>query len=138
MNPLLAGLPLDHVGVATPDLETASLPYTLLGLPLEGDDEVVPSQGVRVRTFRSGDALVELLEPTTSESPIRTFLEKRGPGLHHLALRVEGLEREMVRLRGAGARFVSETPQAGRHGTRVVFLHPKWTGGVLLELVEHP
>lgn len=136
--PLLAGLPLDHIGVATSDLDAASLPYTLLGLPCEGEDEVISAQGVRVRAFRSGDSLVELLEPTTPESPIRTFLDRRGPGLHHLALRVAGLEAEMERLKEAGARFVSETPQGGRHGTRVVFLHPKWAGGVLLELVEHP
>lgn len=138
MKSALAGLPLDHLGVAVESLEAASLPYTLLGLAAEGDDETVTSQRVRVRTFRSGESLLELLEPTSPESPIRAFLDRRGPGLHHLALRVAGLETEIARLKDAGARFASESPQRGRHSTRVVFLHPKWTGGVLIELVEYP
>ncbi|ADI14880.1 methylmalonyl-CoA epimerase [Truepera radiovictrix] len=134
----LKDLPLDHIGVATPDLDAASAPFELLGLPRDGDDEELSHQGVRVRAFRSGESLVELLEPTTPESPIRSFLERRGPGLHHLALRVTRLEAEVARLKAAGARFVSDAPRGGRHGTRVVFLHPKWAGGVLVELVEHP
>lgn len=138
MNKTLAGVPLDHLGVAVVNLEAASLPYTLLGLLPVGDDETVAAQRVRVRTFRSGDSFIELLEPTSPESPIQTFLDRRGPGLHHLALRVIGLETEVDRLKDAGARFISEVPQPGRHRTRVVFLHPKWTGGVLVELVEHP
>jgi methylmalonyl-CoA/ethylmalonyl-CoA epimerase len=137
-HPLLQNLTLDHVGIATPDLDAASAPFELLGLPRDSDDEEISQQGVRVRAFRSGESLVELLEPTTQESPIRGFLERRGPGLHHLALRVARLEEEMARLKAAGARFVSDDPQRGRHGTRVVFLHPKWAGGVLVELVEHP
>ncbi len=83
---------------------------------------------------------MELLEPTTPESPVQKFLDKRGPGLHHLALRVAGLEGEINRLLAQGAQFVSAepAPSPGRHGTRVVFLHPNWTGGVLVELVEYP
>jgi len=134
----LYGLPLDHVGVAVEDLDAASQPYLLLGLPPDGEDEELPAQGVRVRAFRSGGSLLELLEPTTPQSPIRAFLDRRGPGLHHLALRVEGLEGEVERLLAADAQFVSTEPRGGRHGTRVVFLHPKWAGGVLVELVEHP
>ena len=134
------GLPLDHIGIAVYDLSAGSRPYELLGLVPDGDDEELLAQGVRVRALRGGESLVELLEPTTPESPVQKFLDKRGPGLHHLALRVTGLEGEIERLRTQGARFVSAepAPSPGRHGTRVVFLHPGWTGGVLVELVEHP
>lgn len=132
------GLPLDHLGVAVRDLDEASAPYRLLGLEPEGEDETVARQGVRVRTFRVGASLLELLEATTPDSPVARFVEKRGTGLHHLALRVENLEREITRLSIAGAEFVSPQPRPGRHGTRVVFLHPKWLGGVLVELVEYP
>ena len=134
------GLPLDHIGIAVFDLEAGSRPYELLGLVQDGGDEELLEQGVRVRTLRSGESLVELLEPTRPESPVQKFLDKRGPGLHHLALRVVGLESEIERLLIQGARFISAepAPSPGRHGTRAVFLHPEWTGGVLVELVEHP
>lgn len=91
-----------------------------------------------MRTFRSGDSLLELLAPTTAESPVARFLQRRGPGLHHLALRVERLDSEIERLRDLGARFIDPVPRPGRAGTRVVFLHPRWGGGVLIELIEHP
>lgn len=132
------GLPLDHLGVAVGNLEEASAPYRLLGLRPEGDDETLPTQGVRVRTFRVGGSLLELLEPTAPESPIQKFIDKRGPGLHHLALRVAALDEEISRLSEAGAAFINPQPTQGRHKTRVVFLHPKWCGGVLVELVEYP
>jgi methylmalonyl-CoA/ethylmalonyl-CoA epimerase len=129
--------PIDHIGIATPDLETASAPYRLIGLtPLEPDEEVV-SQRVKVRAFQAGESLVELLMPTSPDSPIQSFLEKRGAGLHHVALRVDHLESEIERLQARGAVFINPEPRAGRAGTRVVFLHPKWSGGVLIELVEH-
>lgn len=131
-------LPLDHIGVAVWTLDEGSAPYRLLGLIPTGDDEEVASQGVRVRTFRAGESLVELLEPTTADSPLRAFLDKRGPGLHHLALRVADLDAEIARLQAEGARFAAAEPRPGRHDTRVAFLHPSWAGGVLLELVEHP
>lgn len=134
----LAGWPLDHLGIAVADLEAASAAYRQLGLPQLGADEEVVAQRVRVRAFRAGESLLELLEPTADESPVAAFLARRGPGLHHLALRVSALEPEVARLQGLGARFIDPGPRPGRAGTRVVFLHPKWTGGVLLELVEHP
>lgn len=133
----LRGLALDHLGIAVADLDEAAEPYELLGLPQEGDDEEVGGQGVRVRALRAGGALIELLAPTRDDSPIATFLARRGPGLHHVALRVEDLEGEVARLERAGARFASREPRPGRAGTRVVFLHPSWSGGVLVELVEH-
>jgi methylmalonyl-CoA/ethylmalonyl-CoA epimerase len=129
---------LDHVAIATPDLETGSAPYVALGLAPEGPDEDVPSQGVRVRAFVVGETLIELLAPTRPDSPVAGFLERRGPGLHHTAYRVADLDAEMTRLRAEGARFLADDPSPGRAGTRVAFLHPRWGAGTLIELVEHP
>ncbi|MBB6099182.1 methylmalonyl-CoA/ethylmalonyl-CoA epimerase [Deinobacterium chartae] len=132
------GLPIDHVAIAASDLEAASLPYLALGLSPEGPDEEVESQGVRVRAFQAGDSLIELLQPTRPDSPVAQFLERRGPGLHHIALRVDDLEVQMRRLEAEGARLLNPEPRPGRAGTRVAFLHPKWGQGTLIELVEHP
>ena len=129
--------PIDHIGMATADLEAASAPYRAIGLEPLGADEDVASQAVRVRAFKAGDSLIELLMPLDASSPIHGFLERRGAGLHHLALRVDQLEAEIARLQALGAVFISAVPRVGRAGTRVVFLHPKWCGGVLIELVEH-
>ena len=108
--------PLDHVAIAAHSLEEGSLPYLALGLTPEGEDELVESQGVRVRAFRVGGSLIELLEAVRPDSPVAAFLTKRGPGLHHIALRVQGLDAEMERLRGLGARFLSEQPRPGQIG----------------------
>lgn len=135
--PELQGLPIDHLGIAVRSLEEASHPYKLMGLPQMGEDEHIASQHVKVRALQAGESLLELLEPTSPESPIARFLDKRGPGLHHVALRVGAVEAEVLRLKDLGAQFIDETPRPGRAGTKVVFLHPKWTKGVLVELVEH-
>ena len=130
-------LGIDHLGIATPDLESGSAPYLALGLPQVGADETIASQGVKVRAFQSGPSLIELLAPTSGDSPIAGFLAKRGSGLHHVAFRVANLESEVARLRGLNATFLNPEPRVGRAGTRVVFLHPKWGAGTLIELVEH-
>jgi len=127
---------LDHVGIAVEDLDAASIPYLDLGLEPLADEEV-GGPGVRVRAFEAGGSLIELLSATTSDSPIAGFLARRGPGLHHLAFRSHDLEAEIVRLQSDGARFIDPIPRPGRAGTRVVFLHPSWGVGVLIELVEH-
>lgn len=129
---------LDHIGIATPDLDMGSAPYLALGLTPEGDDEIVEAQGVKVRVFRVGESLVELLAPVRPESAIARYLEKNRPGLHHTAYRVDDIDAEVERLRGLGATFLSEQPGPGLHHTRVIFLHPKWGAGTLIELVEHP
>ena len=135
-DPTPAGRPVDHVGIAVADLDAASAPYLALGLvPLV--DEVVEGQGVRVRAFRAGGSLIELLAASRADSPIARFLERRGPGLHHVAFRSPDLDAEVATLQAAGARFVDPTPRPGRAGTRAVFLHPSWGEGVLIELVEH-
>lgn len=129
---------LDHVAIATPDLDMGSAPYVALGLLPEGPDEDVTAQGVRVRAFVVGETLIELLAPTRPDSPVAGFLARRGPGLHHTAYRVANLDAEMARLRAQGARFLADDPSPGRAGTRVAFLPPKWGAGTLIELVEHP
>lgn len=129
---------LDHVAILTPSLGEGSAPYIALGLLAEGEDELVASQGVKVRAYRLGDTLIELLEPQDAASPVAAFMQKRGPGLHHIAFRVADLEAEMARLNALGARFLTAEPRPGRAGSRVAFLHPKWGGGTLIELVEHP
>jgi methylmalonyl-CoA/ethylmalonyl-CoA epimerase len=129
--------PIDHIGIAVPDLESGSAPYRAIGLAPITPDEEVASQRVMVRAFQAGSSLIELLAPTSHDSPIATFLEKRGAGMHHVALRVDSLEPEIARLESSGAVFIDREPRPGRAGTRVVFLHPKWSGGVLIELVEH-
>ncbi len=133
----LTGLKLDHLAIATPDLDAGSAPYLALGLRPEGPDEDVEAQGVRVRTFMVGESLIELLMPTRLDSPIAAFLTKRGAGLHHLAFGVTNLGAQMQRLEAQGAAFLGPAGP-GRAGTRVAFLHPRWGGGTLIELVEHP
>jgi methylmalonyl-CoA/ethylmalonyl-CoA epimerase len=135
--PGLEGLALDHVAIAVPSFD-AEGPYLALGLHPEGPDEVVAAQGVRVRLLRAGGAAIELLAPLADDGPVARFLERRGPGLHHLAFRVADLDAEIARLRALGAVFVDPEPRPGRGGSRVVFLHPRWAGGVLVELVAHP
>ncbi|WP_414657187.1 VOC family protein [Deinococcus sp. VB343] len=129
---------LDHIGIATPNLDVGSAPYLALGFVPEGADEIVEAQGVKVRVFRVGESMVELLEPMRPDSAIAKYLEKNRPGLHHTAYRVESVDAEMKRLQEGGAQFLSAQPGPGLHGTRVVFLHPKWGQGTLIELVEHP
>ncbi len=136
--PGLAGHALDHVAVAVRSLDDGDA-YGALGWTAAGPDELVAGQGVRVRLLQGGGGpALELLEPVDTVGPVARFLARHGPGLHHLAFAVADLDTEIARLEGAGARFVDATPRPGRGGSRVVFLHPTWTGGVLVELVAHP
>ncbi|MDZ7707138.1 MAG: methylmalonyl-CoA epimerase [Trueperaceae bacterium] len=131
----VAGLPIDHVGIAVRDLDEGAAPWSQLGLPAL-DDETVPEQGVRVRLLRAGDAAIELLAPLDDTSQLARFLERRGPGVHHVAFRVDDVDAELARLLAEGARAVDLAPRPGRAGSRVAFLHPSWAGGVLVELVQ--
>lgn len=127
---------LHHIGVAVRSIDEA-LPRWVdgLGLRLDGIEEV-PTERVKVAILRAGSTRIELLEPTSDDSPIAKFIEKRGPGVHHLALEV-GDTGEMIRvLTDAGAPLLDETPRPGAHDTQVAFVHPKWLGGVLTELVQ--
>jgi LAO/AO transport system kinase len=125
---------IDHLGIAVDSLDRAAAFYETLGLRVS-NRETVPHEKVRVAMLPTGESRIELLEPTESDSTIQKFLEKRGPGLHHLALRVPDLQASAARLKAAGARLLNE-PRAGAGGHLYVFVHPASTGGVLLELIQ--
>lgn len=127
---------IDHLGIAVQSLEQASRLYRdVLGLPSGGTEEIA-DQKVRVAFFQLGDIRIELLEPTASDSPIAKFLDKKGPGLHHVAYRVADLSATLAALKSAGLRLVDETPRPGAHGMQIAFAHPKSTGGVLTEFCQ--
>jgi len=129
---------IDHIGVAVRDLDKAlSLYRDVLGMAIGGTDEV-PAQKVRLAFVPVGDTRLELLEPTQADSNIAKFLESRGEGVHHIALEVEDIEGALARLKEKGVRLINPEPVKGAHNTRIAFLHPKETNGVLLELVEQP
>ncbi|MFZ5805317.1 MAG: methylmalonyl-CoA epimerase [Acidobacteriota bacterium] len=124
---------LHHVGIAVHNLEEAAGAYRALGLSVE-KVETVESEQVRVAFIPVGDTHIELLEPTGASSPVARFLEKRGPGVHHLCFVVDDVAQAMAQARAAGLLLLDETPRVGAGGSRVCFIHPKSTGGVLLEL----
>lgn len=129
---------IDHIGIATNGIEEAARFYReSLGLQCEQVEEV-HSQKVRVAMLPLGESRIELLEPTADDSPISRFLAKRGPGIHHVAVRVESIQSALANLKQKGARLIDENPRPGAGGCLVAFVHPSSTGGVLLELVEHP
>ncbi|WP_038058371.1 methylmalonyl-CoA epimerase [Thermus amyloliquefaciens] len=127
---------LHHVGIAVEDLEAAKARYRLLGFAPVAEGEVA-AQGVRVAMLRgAGETLLELLAPLGPDTPVGRFLEKRGPGLHHLAFATPRIQEELARLKAEGARLIDEVPRPGFGGHRVAFLHPSFGLGVLWELVE--
>jgi LAO/AO transport system kinase len=125
---------IDHIAIATTDLAQAAPFFESLGLQA-ARLETVESEKVRVAMLPAANSRIELLEPAAPDSPISKFLEKRGPGLHHIALRVPDLDETIARLRESGARLLGE-PRAGAGGHRYVFIHPASTGGVLVELIQ--
>jgi methylmalonyl-CoA/ethylmalonyl-CoA epimerase len=128
---------IEHIGIATRAIED-SLEFWRDALGLEVvHTEVVEEQGVRVAMLPVGEPRIELLEPTHAGSPIAKFLEKRGAGIHHIAVRVDDIRAALRGLKEKGARLIDETPRTGAGGCLVAFVHPSTSGGVLLELVEH-
>jgi methylmalonyl-CoA/ethylmalonyl-CoA epimerase len=128
---------VDHIGIATPQLQEAlSVWRDALGLSVDSTDEVA-EQGVRVAMLPIGETHIELLEPLSDDSPVGKFLQKRGPGIHHIAIRVTNIRAALSELKEKGARLIDETPRVGANGCLVAFIHPSATNGVLLELVEH-
>lgn len=127
---------IDHVGIAVSDL-AASLAFfrDALGLHLEAPAEV-SSQRVRAHFLQAGEAAVELVEPTADDSPIAKFVAKRGPGIHHVALRVDDIVAALAELKARGVRLIDETPRPGAHDSLVAFIHPSSTHGVLVELKQ--
>lgn len=129
----MADLPLDHVAIAVPSIAEAAPLYERVTGARCSPVEELPAQGVRVAFVGA----VELLEPLGPDTTVARFLERSGPGLHHLAYRVHDLEAELARLDAEGVELVDRAPRAGARGHRVAFLHPRSTGKVLVELVEH-
>ncbi|MDQ3799424.1 MAG: methylmalonyl-CoA epimerase [Acidobacteriota bacterium] len=127
---------ISHLGIATKGIEEALKFYeNALGLK-NVHTEVVEDQKVRVAMLPIGETRIELLEPTSEDSPISKFLEKRGGGIHHIAVEVEDIEAALLKLKEAGARLIDEHPRIGAEGCLVAFVHPSSTSGVLLELVQ--
>jgi methylmalonyl-CoA/ethylmalonyl-CoA epimerase len=127
---------IDHIGVAVADLEPAiALHERTYGMPLV-HRETVAGQGVEAVLLDVGDGHVELLAPLSDDTPVGRFLAKRGPGLHHVAYAVTDIESTLDALREQGVRLIDEAPRTGIRGSRVAFLHPAASGGVLTEIVE--
>jgi methylmalonyl-CoA/ethylmalonyl-CoA epimerase len=127
---------IEHLGIATKAIdESVKFWRDALGLEVVLTEEV-EEQKVRVAMLPLGESRIELLEPTSEDSPIAKFLEKRGPGIHHIAVRVPDIRASLASLKERGVRLIDETPRVGAGGCLVAFIHPSTTNGVLLELVE--
>jgi methylmalonyl-CoA/ethylmalonyl-CoA epimerase len=129
---------IHHLGYAVEDVEAASRFYKENFGALPGAPELVEEQGIVATMFRVGESRVELVQPTCANSPIGKFLARRGEGFHHVAYQVDDLEAVLARLQSNGVELVDERPRIGAGGTRMAFVHPKDTFGVLTELVELP
>jgi methylmalonyl-CoA/ethylmalonyl-CoA epimerase len=127
---------INHIGIAVTSLE-AALPFYRdnLSMPFAGIEEVA-EQKVRVAMLEIGESKIELLEPTSPDSPIAKFIEKNGVGIHHIAYEVDDIEAAIAKVMGDGGRMVDEVPRNGAHGTRIAFIHPKSSLGVLTELCQ--
>lgn len=127
---------INHLGIATKGIDEA-LEFWSDALGLENvHTEVVEDQKVRVAMLPLGESRIELLEPTADDSPISKFLEKRGGGIHHIAVEVDDIETSLAQLKANGARLIDESPRVGAEGCLVAFVHPSSANGVLLELVQ--
>ena len=129
-------LKIDHLGIAVNSIDDGkSLWMDALGLHFEGT-ETVEEQKVTTAFFPVGESEVELLESTAPDGPVAKYLEKKGPGVHHVAFRVENIEEALAELKEKGVRLIDEKPRKGAGGAKIAFLHPKATNGVLVELCE--
>jgi len=129
-------LKVDHIGIAVPNLAEALKFYEgTLGVKSQGTEEVA-EQKVKVAFLPAGDSELELLESTAPDGPIAKFIESKGAGLQHIALRVDNIEAALSELKEKGIKLIDEKPRYGAGGAKIAFLHPKATGGVLLELCE--
>jgi methylmalonyl-CoA/ethylmalonyl-CoA epimerase len=127
---------LDHIAIAVNSLEEGKKFYETLGFGAMST-ELVESQKVMTGFLKLGNGSnIELLEPTSDDSTVKKFLEKRGPGIHHICLRVKGIDALVESLKAKGIQMIDQTPKLGAHNCRVAFIHPKSTGGVLIELSE--
>jgi len=128
---------VDHLGIAVRDLAQAKATYEgVLGFRVSGE-ETLEARGLHIAFVETGGSRIELIAPLHPKSEISAFLDKRGEGLHHVCVRVADLTLALAHIKAQGGRLIDEAPRPGAHGTRVAFVHPKSTHGVLLELVEH-
>ncbi len=128
---------IDHIGIAVTDLESSIKFYRdQLKLEFQGT-EVVEEQKVKVAFFPVAESRLELLEATTADSPVAKFIERRGQGVHHVAFKVQNLAEKLEMLKEQGVALIDEKPRLGADGALIAFIHPKATGGVLVELCEH-
>ena len=129
-------LSVDHIGVAAKGIDESVKFYTdILGLKLAGTEEVV-EQKVRTAFLPVGESEVEILESTAPDGPIAKYIDKNGEGIQHIALRVDDIEAALEELKSKGVRLIDETPRRGAGGTKIAFIHPKATNGILLELCQ--
>jgi methylmalonyl-CoA/ethylmalonyl-CoA epimerase len=127
---------IEHLGIAVKDLEASKKLFAaLLGTTCYKEEEVA-SEHVKTAFFGTGESKVELLQATSPQSPIGKFIEKKGEGIHHIAFDVADIDAEITRLKAEGFQFISETPKDGADNKRIVFLHPKSTNGILVELCQ--
>jgi len=130
------GRKISHLGIAVKDLSASEQLFKIL---LGADDvhhEEVEDQGVRIASFKIGESIIELTEATRPDSAIAKFIEKRGEGIHHIAIEVDDVASELARLRSEGIQLIDEVPKEGAHNMEIAFLHPKSTNGVLVELCQ--
>jgi methylmalonyl-CoA/ethylmalonyl-CoA epimerase len=128
---------IDHIAIAVNDVEASAKVYQkALGID-EIEFETVESEGVKVAIIPMENGRIELIQPTNDDGPIKKFLDKKGPGLHHLALETDNIEGEVERMEGCGVQFLGKV-RPGSAGTKVTFIHPKSLEGVLAELCSHP
>lgn len=136
MRDIQCFMKINHLGIATKNIDQA-LKFWSDALGLENvHAEVVEDQKVKIAMLPIGESRIELLEPTSNDSPISKFLEKRGGGIHHIAVEVDDIEAALARLKSQGMRLIDEEARIGAEGCLVAFVHPSSTGGVLLELVQ--
>jgi len=128
---------IDHIAIAVNNVEESAKVYQkALGID-EIEFETVESEGVKVAIIQMENGRIELMQPTKDDSPIKKFLDKKGPGLHHMALETDNIEGEVERMEGCGVQFLGKV-RPGSAGTKVTFIHPKSLEGVLAELCSHP
>ena len=127
---------LDHIGIAVRNIEQRlKIWRDIFGIQIQGIEQIA-EQKVRVAILTVGDVNIELLEPITEDSPVAKYIAKRGEGIHHLSFEVGDVEKKIDELKKHGLRMIDEIPRKGTHGSRIAFIHPASTGGILIELTE--
>ncbi len=126
---------IDHIGIAVESLEESKKIFQLLGLQFKGEEEV-EDQKVKVAFFQIGEVNIELLEPTSDDSPIKKFLEKKGQGIHHIAYNSDNIEKDLKKFEDEGIALIDKTPRIGAHNKKIAFLHPKSTAKILTEICQ--